>query len=41
MLVKNRVLLALVTLLILAGAGLPFLSHAQNRLISGQGIAFF
>ncbi|CAM3623384.1 MULTISPECIES: ABC transporter permease [Yersinia] len=40
MLVKNRVLLALVTLLILAGAGLPFLSHAQNRLISGQGIAF-
>lgn len=38
MAVKNRVLLTLVILLVLAGAGLSFLSHAPNRLISGQGI---
>ncbi|UIM98563.1 ABC transporter permease [Yersinia ruckeri] len=41
MVVKNRVLLTLVMLLILAGGGLSFLSHAPNRLISGQGIALF
>ncbi|PVF38817.1 osmoprotectant uptake system permease [Yersinia pestis] len=35
---KNRVLLTLSILLVLAGAGLAFLSHAPNRLISGQGI---
>ncbi|CNC20724.1 osmoprotectant uptake system permease [Yersinia pseudotuberculosis] len=38
MVVKNRVLLTLSILLVLAGAGLAFLSHAPNRLISGQGI---
>ncbi|AHK20486.1 ABC transporter permease [Yersinia similis] len=38
MVVKNRVLLTLAILLVLAGAGLAFLSHAPNRLISGQGI---
>ncbi|ABS48549.1 MULTISPECIES: ABC transporter permease [Yersinia pseudotuberculosis complex] len=38
MAVKNRVLLTLSILLVLAGAGLAFLSHAPNRLISGQGI---
>ncbi|WP_392431695.1 ABC transporter permease [Yersinia sp. HM-2024] len=37
--VKNRVLLALVILMILSGAGLSFVSHAPNRLISGQGIS--
>lgn len=37
--VKNRVLLALVFLLLLAGSGLAFLSHAPNRLVSGQGIS--
>lgn len=37
-LVKNRVLLTLVLLLLLAGYGLAFLSHAPNRLVSGQGI---
>lgn len=36
--VKNRVLLTLVLLLLLAGYGLAFLSHAPNRLVSGQGI---
>ncbi|MBS0054957.1 ABC transporter permease [Yersinia sp. Marseille-Q3913] len=39
MAVKNRVLLALVILLVLSGIGLSFVSHAPNRLISGQGIA--
>ncbi|EEQ07064.1 ABC transporter permease [Yersinia bercovieri] len=39
MAVKNRVLLALVILLVLSGLGLSFVSHAPNRLISGQGIA--
>jgi len=39
--VKNRVLLTLVVLLIAAGSGLAFLSHAPNRLISGQGISLF
>ncbi|CNK05877.1 putative ABC transport integral membrane subunit [Yersinia mollaretii] len=38
MAVKNRVLLALVILLVLSGVGLSFVSHAPNRLISGQGI---
>ncbi|MBF7979758.1 MULTISPECIES: ABC transporter permease [Rahnella] len=37
--VKNRVLLTLVFLLLLAGSGLAFLSHAPNRLVSGQGIS--
>lgn len=37
--VKNRVLLTLVFLLLLAGFGLAFLSHAPNRLVSGQGIS--
>ncbi|MFO6296150.1 ABC transporter permease [Rahnella selenatireducens] len=37
--VKNRVLLTLVFLLLLAGYGLAFLSHAPNRLVSGQGIS--
>lgn len=37
--VKNRVLLTLTVLLIAAGAGLAFITHAPNRLISGQGIA--
>ncbi|HEN3609458.1 TPA: ABC transporter permease [Yersinia enterocolitica] len=36
--VKNRVLLSLVILMILSGVGLSFVSHAPNRLISGQGI---
>ncbi|MFS7358040.1 ABC transporter permease [Rahnella inusitata] len=36
--VKNRVLLTLVLLLLLADYGLAFLSHAPNRLVSGQGI---
>lgn len=39
MAVKNRVLLALVILLVLSGIGLSFVSHAPNRLISGQGIS--
>ncbi|AHM73115.1 ABC transporter permease [Yersinia hibernica] len=39
MAVKNRVLLALVILMILSGIGLSFVSHAPNRLISGQGIS--
>lgn len=39
MAVKNRVLLALVILLVLSGVGLSFVSHAPNRLISGQGIS--
>lgn len=37
--VKNRVLLTLVILIIAAGSGLAFLSHAPNRLVSGEGIA--
>lgn len=37
--VQNRVLLTLTVLMIAAGAGLAFISHAPNRLISGQGIA--
>lgn len=37
--VKNRVLLTLVFLLLLPGSGLAFLSHAPNRLVSGQGIS--
>ncbi|MFA3760315.1 ABC transporter permease [Yersinia sp. 2544 StPb PI] len=39
MAVKNRVLLVLAILLVLSGAGLSFVSHAPNRLISGQGIS--
>ncbi|MGH1499088.1 ABC transporter permease [Yersinia proxima] len=39
MFVKNRVLLSLVILMILSGVGLSFVSHAPNRLISGQGIS--
>ncbi|HHH2018352.1 TPA: ABC transporter permease [Yersinia enterocolitica] len=37
--VENRVLLVLVILMILSGVGLSFVSHAPNRLISGQGIS--
>jgi len=37
--VKNRVLLTLVLLLLLAGFGLAFVSHAPNRLVSGKGIS--
>jgi osmoprotectant transport system permease protein len=37
--VKNRVLLTLVILIIAAGSGLAFLSHAPNRLVSGKGIS--
>ncbi|MFC0229409.1 ABC transporter permease [Serratia aquatilis] len=36
---KNRVLLTLLTLLLLAAFGLPFLSYAPNRLLSGKGIS--
>jgi osmoprotectant transport system permease protein len=36
---RNRVLLALALLLLAAGLGLPFLTHAPNRLITGHGIA--
>lgn len=36
--VKNRVLFTLMVLLIAAGAGLAFVTHAPNRLMSGQGI---
>lgn len=39
MTVKNRVLLVLAILLVLSGTGLSFVSHAPNRLISGQGIS--
>lgn len=39
MVVRNRVLLALVILMILSGGGLSFVSHAPNRLISGQEIS--
>jgi len=37
--VKNRVLLTLVILIIAGGSGLAFLSHAPNRLVSGEGIS--
>lgn len=37
--VKNRVLLTLTVLLIVAGCCFAFLSHAPNRLISGQSIS--
>ncbi|EIC83785.1 binding-protein-dependent transport system inner membrane protein [Serratia sp. M24T3] len=37
-LIKNRVLLTLMVLLIIAGASLAFITHAPNRLISGTGI---
>jgi osmoprotectant transport system permease protein len=40
MAVKNRVLLTMVVMLVLSGGGLSFVSHAPNRLISGQGISF-
>jgi len=36
--VKNRVLLTLLLLLMAAGTGLAFVTHAPNRLMSGQGI---
>lgn len=38
-LLKNRVLLTLLILLQLAAFGLPFLSYAPNRLLSGKGIS--
>ena len=37
--VKNRVLLTLLVLLLLAAFGLPFLSYAPNRLLSGKSIS--
>ncbi len=37
--VKNRVLLMLLILLLLAAFGLPFLSYAPNRLLSGKSIS--
>ncbi|MFN2993993.1 ABC transporter permease [Serratia plymuthica] len=37
--VKNRVLLTLLILLLLAAFGLPFLSYAPNRLLSGKPIS--
>lgn len=37
--VKNRVLLTLLILLLLAAFGLPFLSYAPNRLLSGKSIS--
>lgn len=36
---KNRVLLTLLILLLLAAFGLPFLSYAPNRLLSGKSIS--
>ncbi|EPC5389258.1 ABC transporter permease [Serratia liquefaciens] len=39
MAVKNRVLLTLLVLLLLAAFGLPFLSYAPNRLLSGKSIS--
>ncbi|WP_454889952.1 ABC transporter permease [Serratia quinivorans] len=39
MAVKNRVLLTLLILLLLAAFGLPFLSYAPNRLLSGKSIS--
>lgn len=41
MAIKNRVLLALTILLVLSAIGLSFISHAPNRLISGQGVSLF
>ncbi|TFZ51973.1 ABC transporter permease [Serratia proteamaculans] len=37
--VKNRVLLTLLILLLVAAFGLPFLSYAPNRLLSGKSIS--
>jgi osmoprotectant transport system permease protein len=37
--IHNRVLLLLVTLLVVAGAALPFINFAPNRLVSGEPIA--
>lgn len=37
--VHNRVLLTLLLLMLLAGIGLPLLTDAPNRLVSGRGIA--
>lgn len=37
--VNNRVMLTLITLLLLAAFGLPFLSYAPNRLLSGTSIS--
>ena len=37
--IKNRVLLTLLVLLLLAAFGLPFLSYAPNRLLSGKSIS--
>ncbi|MCL1029891.1 ABC transporter permease [Serratia silvae] len=39
MVLKNRVLLTLFILLLLAAFGLPFLSYAPNRLLSGKSIS--
>ncbi|MGL5388910.1 MAG: ABC transporter permease [Serratia sp. (in: enterobacteria)] len=39
MFLKNRVLLTLLVLLLLAAFGLPFLSYAPNRLLSGKSIS--
>ncbi|MEZ2575114.1 ABC transporter permease [Buttiauxella ferragutiae] len=37
--IHNRILLLLVTLLVVAGAALPFINFAPNRLVSGEPIA--
>ena len=37
--IHNRVLLLLVTLLVVAGAVLPFVNFAPNRLVSGESVA--
>ncbi|MGB7800409.1 ABC transporter permease [Buttiauxella sp.] len=37
--IHNRVLLLLVILLVVAGAALPFINFAPNRLVSGESIA--
>jgi len=39
--VKHRVLLTLFMLLLLAAFGLPFLSYAPNRLLSGKSLSLF
>ncbi|BBG68515.1 ABC transporter permease [Serratia marcescens] len=39
--VKHRVLLTLFVLLLLAAFGLPFLSYAPNRLLSGKSLSLF
>ena len=36
--IKNRPLLLLAALILLAAVGLPFLTHAPNRLLSGQAV---